>query len=274
PDTMIGRNIDDVIHQVNCKVLVVQQEMHEQAQRIMIPVQDPQQIRFSLEAIGYVTGAPVVEKVITHVFPKDSPQDIQDAFMGQVQREVQQFERRFPKTQGSIKMQRILSNDPIGAIVKASKDYDYMVIGATRDGWLKRRFFDSTPKLLAEQVDIPVAVTRPRTNPFSFGVRQILSYIWGGYLDIDPRSQRELVDLGLLLPVEEAKPFDPTTGVNKTAISIMGILAMGSAIAMYVGDGDTLTWVGAIVFILVLWAFTWLTIRPGPQDMMAPPKDS
>ena len=274
PDTMLGRNIDDVIHRVNCKVLVVQQAMHEQAKRIMIPIQDPQQVRFSLEAIGYVTGEPIVEKVITHVFPTHSPADVRESFLEQARREVERFERRFPKTEGSIKVEGIQSDDPMDAIVKASKDYDYLVIGATRDGWLKRRFFDTTPKLLADRIDIPVAVTRPRTNPFSFGLRQVLNYVWGGYLDIDPRSQRELVDLGLLLPVEEAKPFDPTTAVNKIAIAIMGILAIGSAIAMYVGDGETLTWVGAVVFILVLWAFTWLTIRPSPQEMMSSPEDS
>jgi nucleotide-binding universal stress UspA family protein len=273
PGSMLGRNIDDVIHRVNCKVLVVQQALHEKPNRIIIPIQDPQQVRFSLEGIGYVTGAPVVEKVITHVFPIDSPEDVREAFLDQVRREVKQFEKRFPKTEGSIKVEGIQANDPVQAIVNAAKDYDYMVIGATRDGWLKRRFFDSTPMLLAERVGIPVAVTRPRTNPFSFGIRQILNYIWGGYLDIDPRSQRELVDLGLLLPAEEAKPFDPTTAINKAAIVVLGLLAVGSTIAMYVGGGGMLTWVGAVVFILVLWIFTWMTIRPSPHEMMAPPED-
>ncbi len=273
PNMMLGRNIDDLVDRVNCKVLVVQQELHRQPDRILIPVQDPKQVRFSLEAIGYLTGAPIVEKVVMHIFPEYSPADIRDAYLEQVRNEVRAFEKRFPKTKGSISVKGVVAPDPISGIVKTAKDYDYLVIGATRDGWLKRRFFDTTPTLLAERLDIPVAVTRPRTHAVGFGVRQILNYIWGGYLDIDPRSQRELVDLGLLLPAKDAKPWDPNTAVNKPAVLLMAALAVASAVAMFVGSGSTLTWIGAVGFMLVLWAFTWFSVRPSPHEMNTPPAE-
>lgn len=273
PNTMVGRNIDDLVDQINCKVLVVQQELHRMPERILIPVQDPKQVRFSLEAIGYLTGAPIVEKVIMHVFPDHSPPDIREAFFDQVRHEIRTFEERFPKTKGSISVKGVTAPDPITGIVATAKDYDYLVIGATRDGWLKRRFFDTTPSLLADRIDIPVALTRPRTHALGFGVRKILNYVWGGYLDIDPRSQRELVDLGLLLPAKDAKPWDPNTAVNKPVVLILGLLALASAIAMFVGSGDGLTWFGAVGFMLVLWIFTWFSVRPTPTEMNAPPSE-
>jgi amino acid transporter/nucleotide-binding universal stress UspA family protein len=271
-NTLIGKNIDDLIDRVNCKVLVIQQDIHEKPERILIPVQDPQQVRFALEAVGYLTGAPIVEKVVLHVFPHGSPPEIQDAFRTQVNREIQTFERRFPRTKGSITLETIEADNPISGIVGESREFDYVIIGATRDGWLKRRFFNSAPMRLAEAIECPVALTRPRTHAFGFGVRRILNYVWGGYLDIDPRSQRELMDLGLLLPPEKAKPWDPTTAINKPAVLLMAALALASALAMYFGDGGTMTWVGAIVFILVLWMFTWLTIKPTPGEMNSAPE--
>lgn len=271
PNTMVGRNIDDLVDRVNCKVLLIQQELHSPPERILIPVQDPKQVRFALEAVGYLTGAPVVEKVILHIFSQATPEEERQAFEEQVRREIATFERRFPKTTGSISVQSVTAADPLTEIVRTASDYDYMIIGATRDGWLKRRFFDSMPTLLTERLDIPVALTRPRTHIVGFGVRQVLNYIWGGYLDIDPRSQRDLVDQGLLLPPEKAKPWDPNTAVNKPAILLMGALAVGSAVAMLAGSGDILTWIGALGFILVLWIFTWFAIRPSPQEMNTPP---
>lgn len=263
----IGKNIDDLIDRVNCKVLVVQQERIKRPERILIPVQDPQQVRFALEAVGYLTGEPVVEKVIAHVFPEDSPADVQEAFFRQVRREIEAFERRFPKTRSSIKTQGFLAPNPMDAIVKASVEYDHVIIGATRDGWLKRRFFDTFPMILAQRIEVPVALTRPRTHLFGFGLRQILNFFWGGYLDIEPRSQRELMDHGVLLPPEQAKPRERVTAINRPALLLTGVLAVGSVVAMYAGQGETLTWVGAVSFMLALWLFTAIAIQPSPSEM-------
>jgi amino acid transporter/nucleotide-binding universal stress UspA family protein len=272
PGTRIGKNIDDLIDRVNCKVLVVQQELIKQPRRILIPVQDPQQVRFALEAVGYLTGAPVVDKVIAHVFPENAPTEAQEEFFRQVRREIDAFEKRFPKTRGSIKTEGFLAPDPLEAIVQASAEYDHVIIGATRDGWLKRRFFDSFPMILAERIEVPVALTRPRTNVFGFGLRQILNYFWGGYLDIEPRSQRELMELGLLLPPDQAKPYALATAVNRPALLLTGVLGIGSAVSIYAGGGGTMSWIGSAGFVLALWLFTAIAMQPSPQEMDGPPR--
>ncbi|MDX1600497.1 MAG: amino acid permease [Anaerolineales bacterium] len=262
--TMIGRNIDDVIDEVNCKVLVVQQALHAAPDRILIPVDDPQQVRFSLEAIGYLTGEEIVDKVIFHVFRGEESPEERQSLLDTLNGEVKQFEARFPKTQGSIKVRSVVNADPIDGIVDEARSYDYVVIGATRDGWLKRRFFNSAPTLIADQVECPVAVTRPRTHALGFGVRQILNYIWGGYREIDPRSQRELLEQDILLPKERATEGDLHTAVNKPALLGIGVLAVAVSLAMYLGDGGIWTWVGALGFFVVLGLFTWISTRTSP----------
>lgn len=257
--TNIGRNIDDLINQVNCKVLVVQQELHDMPQRIMIPVDDPPQVRFALEAVGYLSGAPVVEKVIFHVFRDGTTQAERDELNRQLQREVEAFETRFPKTAGSIRFDSVDATDPVEAIIQASTDYDYVIIGATRDGWLKRRFFDSAPTLIAQGIEAPVALTRPRTHALGFSVRRVLNYLWGGYREIDPRSQQELMALGILRPATEASLDELETSVNESRLLVVGGLGLLSVVAMYFGAGGYWTWLGCLLFLLSLGAFTWIS---------------
>ena len=267
PNTVVGRNIDDLIDEVNCKILVVQEHLHEQPERILIPVDDPAQIRFSLEAVGYLTGAPIVEKIVFHMFPEGTLERDKQALIKEMRETVKAFENRFPKTEGSIRIETVEGNNPIDAIVDASADYDYVIIGATRDGWIKRRFFNSAPMQIAERIDIPLALTRPRIHALGFGLRRILNYIWGGYQEIEPRSQRELLEHGILLPYSERKLGDLHTAVNKPALLLIGFLALAVSLAMYFGDGGTLTWIGAIGYFIVLALFTWISIRPSPEDV-------
>jgi len=74
-------------------------------------------------------------------------------------------------------------------------------------------------------------------------------------------SQKDLEEMGILLPEEEWGKYDLNTRVNKPALISIGVLAMVSVVLMYLGDGSLMTWIGALVFIVALFLFTWLSIR-------------
>lgn len=259
-DTTVGRNIDNIIDQVNCKVLVVQQELHRHPDKILIPVDEPQQIRFALEAVEYLTGEFIVSKEVLHIFnPMVAPQERKE-LMSLYQVQIDEFQRRFPKTAGSISLRSVDHVDPVEGIVNSSPGFDYVIIGATRDGWLKRQFFNSAPSRIAQMIDIPVALTRPRTHALGFGLRMILNYIWGGYRDIDPRSQRELTELGILTG-EGDRSGRPATEISRPLVIVSGSVAVAGAMSIYFGDGGMLTWIGALAFIAALFLFTFTTVR-------------
>jgi Ca2+/Na+ antiporter len=74
-------------------------------------------------------------------------------------------------------------------------------------------------------------------------------------------SQKELEEMGILLPEREWGKYDLNTRVNKPALISIGVLAVVSVFLMYLGDGNYMTWIGALVFIVALFLFTWLSVR-------------
>ncbi len=260
-DTQVGRNIDRIIERVSCRVLVVQQAIHEPPDEILIPVTDAEQIRFALEAVGILTGEQRALKRVLHVFPPEWSDRDRERMRRQLDDQIRAFERRHPKYEGTTQLETTVSADPIPVIVESANQADYVIIGATRDSWLRRQFFDSKPQLIARQVECPVALIRPTAPALEFGVHRMLNYFRGGYREIDPESQEELMEQGILRRDAEDAAAMPRPQANRSIILLLGILAVASAVAMLVGGGQVLTWIGAGLFILVLWAFTWISIR-------------
>lgn len=74
-------------------------------------------------------------------------------------------------------------------------------------------------------------------------------------------SQQDLEAHGVLLPEEEWGEHALKTTVPQTGLAALFILAVVAIVAMYVGDGARLTWIALGVFLLALYAITWLCDR-------------
>jgi amino acid transporter/nucleotide-binding universal stress UspA family protein len=267
PDTAVGQHVDAIIDQVNCRVLIVQQELHTVPQSILIPVLDPRQIRFALETVGLLTGNQIAHKKIFRVFPPGAPTQQRNAFIHDLEDQIMLFDTRYPKYKGTVTYATAEGSDPVTVISDEAKEHDYVILGATRDSWLKRQFFGSKPSRIANDIDVPVALIRPRTPLLGFGLRRILQYIRGGYREIEPASETMLREHGILRPPSERYSGELHTAVNTTRLLIVGLLALVSVTLMYLGDGGPWTWVGSIAFIVVLGWFTWISIRPSADPM-------
>jgi hydrogenase-4 membrane subunit HyfE len=71
----------------------------------------------------------------------------------------------------------------------------------------------------------------------------------------------DLREQGVLLPEEEWDKHSLKTTVRKLPLAIALLVATASCVLMFLGDGGRLTWVGVAVFILTLYAVTWLLDR-------------
>lgn len=267
PDTALGRNIDTVIDAVNYRTLVIQQELHNAPDRILIPILEPRQLQFALETVGILTGENTAQKKVLHVFGPQTPQYQRQAFIRALEDQVTLFEARYPKFKGTLTYETVVDANPLQVIVEEARDHDYVILGATRDSWLKRQFFGSKPRQIAQSITAPVALIRPRTPVLGFGLRQILNYVRGGYREIESASETALQELGILRPVEESYEGPLKTAVNKGRLLIVAILAFVSIALIYLGDGALWTWVGSSAFIVLLLVFTWISIRPSADPM-------
>ena len=96
-----------------------------------------------------------------------------------------------------------------------------------------------------------------------FGLRQALNYMRGGYAEVDPESRQRLEEQGYIVndrPEVKAET-DLKSSVNEPIMLVLGILTVIAAILMFVGNGDTLTWVGVVIYFVLLFVFTVLSSR-------------
>jgi hypothetical protein len=245
--------------------LIVQQELHAVPDSILIPVLDPHQIRFAMETVGLLTGDNTAHKEILHVFSPDTPRRHRESLIRDLEDQVTLFETRYPKYKDTLTYKTVESNDPVGVITEEARRHDYVILGATRDSWIKRQFFGSKPTRITGSIDIPVALIRPRAPLLGFGLRQILNYVRGGYREIEPSSETMLQEQGILRPVTERFTGQLETGVNTTRLLLSGLLSIIAVVLMYLGGGETLTWVGSVLFLLMLLWFTWISVRPAAE---------
>lgn len=267
PDVAVGQHVDEIIDTVNCRVLLIQQELHKVPESILIPVLDPRQIRFALETVGLLTGDQTAHKEIIHVFTPEVPQQQRRAFIRDLKDQITVFETKYPQYEGTVTYTTVEDTDPVAIISREAKAHDYVILGATRDSWLKRQFFGSKPSRIAGRIGVPVALIRPRTPLLGFGLRRVLNYIRGGYREIAPASETMLQDQGILRPEAERHTGELHTAVNKARLLIVGVLALIAVTLMYIGQGEMLTWISSGFFILLLLWFTWISIRPSSDPM-------
>ena len=71
----------------------------------------------------------------------------------------------------------------------------------------------------------------------------------------------DLREQGVLLPEEEWGEHRLETTVHVVPIAIGFGVAVASLVVIYVGDGGTLTWVGSGIFLVALYAVTWMCDR-------------
>ncbi|HZD10301.1 MAG TPA: amino acid permease, partial [Candidatus Binatia bacterium] len=267
PDTAVGRNIDSIIDEVNCRVLMIQQELHKAPRRILIPVLDARQVRFALETVGLLTGENTAQKEILHVFSLQTSPGEQQAMIRDLDDQVTLFEARYPRFKDTLTYKTVVDENPVDVITREARESEYVILGATRDSWLKRQFFGGKPSQIAQSIDVPVALIRPRTPMLGFGFRQILNYIRGGYREIEPASETALQELGILRPASERQGEQLKTAVDKGRLLVVSVLAIVAIVLIYLGGGELWTWIGSVAFLVLLLVFTWISIRPSADPM-------
>ena len=260
-NTVIGSNIDEVITRVNCDLMMLQPG-DTSAKRILIAVADPSQIAFSLQSAQLYAGGEDTELDVFHVFAQDSPMIERQRFERTLQRRVDGV--RLHTGKAVLVTQE--NPDRLAAIIEAAAGYDYLVLGATRDPWWKRRIFGNTPMRIARETDTPVLLLRPEGHPVQFGLRQALSYVRGGYAQVDPESRQRLKDQGFIVENQEEPGAHLKSSVNESLMLVIGILTIIAAVFMFVGAGQLLTWVGVVAYFILLLSFTIVSTRATKSD--------
>ena len=152
--------------------------------------------------------------------------------------------------------------DRIDAIVEAAADYDYVALGETRDPGYQQRIFGNTSMIIADRTRTPVVLVHRETSAVGFGLKRMASWVGGGYADVDPESRLRLEEQGYIVDGEAtANGGKLKSSVSQPIIMLIGVFTVAAAFMMFAGNGETLTWVGAVIYFATLLLFTLVSVR-------------
>jgi len=253
--SVLGSNIDQVLRQVNCDVVMLQPGDSAAAQRILLPIAEPRQVGYALQLVQQFSPSEL-QLDLLHVFP-------QDASAAQRERVSRAFQRQIDaaKVPGKVSLRSEVSPDRIGTIVQAAADYDYIAIGDTRDTRVRQRLFGNTPMTIANRTPTPVLLLHPATSSLQFGLQQALQYVRGGYAAVDPESRQRLEEQGYIDEGAQPTQGPLRSTVSQPLIFFIGLLTLAAAFMMYAGSGGTVTWIGVLLYFGTLLSFTVLAVR-------------
>ena len=253
----VGQNIDQVLNEVNCDVLMLQPGDTAAAKRILLPVAEPRQVGYSLRLIQLLSAADM-ELNLLHIFSVDTPAGERERMTRSLQREIDELR----VTDRQVNLITEVVRDRIDAIVEAAHDYDYVALGETRDPGYQRRLFGNTPFVIADRTRTPVVLLHRETSAVGFGVTRMASWVGGGYADVDPESRQRLEEQGYIVDGEAtANDGKLKSSVSQPVIFLIGALTLVAALLMFAGNGETLTWVGAVLYFGALLMFTLVAVR-------------
>ena len=254
--TTLGPNIDRVLSEINCDVMMLQPGDSAAATRILMPVAEPRQVAYSLGLVQQFSAD--LQLDLLHVFSADATSAERDRATRALQRQIDAV--KVDGKQVNLLLEQ--SPDRIDAIVQAAKGYDYVVLGATRETRVSQRFTGgNTTMIIAERTDTPVLLLHPETSPLEFGLQQTFDYLRGGYREVDPESRQRLEEHGYIERAKTSAANVLKSSINQPVMMIIGLLTVGAAFMMYAGGGDTLTWAGAILYFGSLLVFTFVAVR-------------
>ena len=258
----IGANIDRIVREVNCEALIVQQGRMPPFERILLPIADPLTLRTSLAAARYLSPSGSSKIDVVHVFRPDTNDTDRTQFLDTLKAKIAKPRNGEPPPDtANIKVRGVVDTDVVATISHLSHDYNCVVLGMTRDSWLRQRFMGSKPAQIALQVEPPVVIVQPRSSSVAYGIYRVRYYLRGGYRTVEPSSEKELTEQGILIPAKQAHELEPPTRRQSIPVVIAGVLAFAGVALMYVGYGTMATWYGALLYLFSLGFFTVTTVR-------------
>ena len=254
--TVVGSNIDQVLSQVNCDVMMLQPGETATAQRILMPIAEPRQVGYSLQMIQLFSEADM-QLDLLHVFSPETPELERERMTRALQRQIDAV-----KAEGKqVTLHTQINSHRVDAIVAAAGDYDYVVIGETRDTRVKQRLFGNTSMVIADRIPTPVMLLHPETSGVEFGLRQAVNYVSGGYASVDPESRERLEEQGYIVNGEEPADGKLKSPISQPLILFIGALTVIATFLMYAGSGGPLTWAGVLIYFAMLIIFTFVAVR-------------
>ncbi|MDA2937920.1 amino acid permease [Acidobacteria bacterium AH-259-A15] len=194
PRTLIGRNIDEVVKQSPCNVLVVRQDVSIPARHILIPIANAAHANLLL-SVGRLLLSDDANRRITvlHVVPPEMAEETKQDRLDEIKSSLQQpgfFDPEGTEIRldgNPVTLESEVSTDSVGTIAHRSREFDLMLIGSSQESFLRRRIFGGKPYLISQRAACPVIMISPETSPVKFSIQTFFQFFW----ELDQEAKAE-----------------------------------------------------------------------------------
>jgi len=183
PRTVVGSTIDRIVKDANTNVVVVRGDVTIPARRILVPVQHPQHGELMAEFAAAMAAETDAYIPLLHIVPPDTPPE-QRAEAARVLRETvhigadDETVDDAPRTRRVRFQVQIESGDVVETLIEQASEFDLVLMGASRESWLRRKVWGDKTARVARQSPTPLMLLNLRSGRLKFGVSKFFQYFW------------------------------------------------------------------------------------------------
>ena len=183
PRTTIGSTIDKIVKDANANVIVVRGDVQIPARRILVPVQHPQHGHL----VAHLAAAMAEEddsyiRLLHVVDPSTSPSeraqrasDLREAVSAHAGIDAPSGDGSHGERRFHI---RIEAGDVVETIEQQARDFDLVLMGASRESWLRRKVWGDKTARLAKRMKTPLMLVNMRSGRMKYNVSQFFQFFW------------------------------------------------------------------------------------------------
>jgi len=158
---LLGSTVDPVLERATCNIAVFKDCTKQKYMKVLVPYAGGPNATFALE-----TATVMVEKeggrvIVFHVAPPGEPTEDIDAFLDDTV-------PRLDVSRSLFESKYSIARDRLNSVQEESKDYDVVIIGATRDPLFRQRVMGSFPEEFARHCQIPLIMVKAKHPLKSF----------------------------------------------------------------------------------------------------------
>lgn len=189
PETIIGTNIDHVMKDADCDVVVLRGDDFTDIQNAFIPVAHPDQARLMLELGEMFSHTQETQLDLYHFVPPQLEHD-EEARQQRVDRiyegikeaeeeneensEAQDHKEKQQRPARSINVE--VQDNVVGRIVDLSSQYELTMVGAAREDWIHKLVLGTKPEQIAQQAKGRLIIVKRRRLGIQSGIMDLVEF--------------------------------------------------------------------------------------------------
>jgi len=153
---VFGTKLDEIILNSICDLAMVCKSPPKEAEikKIFIPISNIKYALLSLKIAEAMLPDENIKIVLFHATPYDDIKEVK----GKYEADLHKFSKEITPERYQIKIRKTFR--AVDAILEEAPNHDLIIMGAPEEGLIKRAFFGDLPTRIAQELDIPIILTK------------------------------------------------------------------------------------------------------------------